>query len=1047
MFIPLIKSKFKVTKLTANYNSRKKLITKLSNGLSDEKKLTLVIGNAGYGKSSLVSDYIQNANIPYFWYTLNDNDADLVVFINHLVKGLKLVLPNMREDSLELLLSSTDPTNILHNVMGLLIENLSEQINDKFIVVLDDYQFLRNSELITKAIEYFIEYIPENIQLILISRYSPNLKKIPQLRVRQQLEEITPSDLKLSKEELKDIIPLEIVNLLTDEELTKLYEKTEGWIGILILIMQTYKNDTMIKKQLLNIIESSQTQPVFDYLAYEIFELQDEKVKKFMLISSLLPKINKELCNELDLSDYIQKITYLKDFNLFNYENEEDYAYNPLFKDFLNDKAKETLPFEELKSIYDKIAHYFVKRNQVEEALDYFFLSSNYLEAEKILQELSKEFFNSNRIDTLNKLVARFPEEYASNSANLQIIMGEINRLWGKYNEALKHFEKAEELAIKENSYSTLARTYIYESVIHASKGENTKDLIEEALKIFPEDDDYGLAFAYNTKGITYLFGEKIAESLKYFEKALKHYEKINDNLGQAKVLHNLGFAYSMLGSFEHSRDTYERSIKQAESVGKYPYIMTYNNIAIIYNYSSNFTEARKFAEKALSLSQKLQYKRDMSYAYWTLGMISSNIEEYIKSEDYFNESLNIGLELGDRQVQAYALSGLSETARLQGKLPKALDLIDEAIRRRDLPLDNQAIIELLMQRVSIYIELKNFDLAKNDLEVYLLPKIEKLKYTYYLTHVCFYLLVVYEKLDRKIFENYLEKTTTLIKENNYYFFLNQQKYIPQELQATLNTQEVVVNVVKPSKIKFYCFGEFKTLIQDKVIPNKDWSGFKTKLALSYLLHNPKGVSKEQLANLLYPDTDITRTAINVILSRLRKAIEPELTKNDSSQLITFNDGKYFFNFGTSYWLDTEEFNYLLKELNEIEDEGKKILTLKKIVDLYSGDFLSEFSSELWVQIEKETYRRKIEKVFEELFNLYYKKGEYQEIILLSEKEITIDRCNENAFQRKIKAFIAMNKKEEALKQYKIMKNILKAELGVEPSQESRILYQSIGLN
>src|SRR4029079_16598771 len=118
----------------------------------------------------------------------------------------------------------------------------------------------------------------------------------------------------------------------------------------------------------------------------------------------------------------------------------------------------------------------------------------------------------------------------------------------------------------------------------------------------------------------------KIAESLKFFEKSLKYYEEIKDHTGQAKVLHNLGYAYSMLGSFEHSRDTYERSINQAESAGKYPYIMTYNNIAIIYNYFGDFNVARKFAEKALNIAQKLQYKRDMSYAYWTLGMISTNL-------------------------------------------------------------------------------------------------------------------------------------------------------------------------------------------------------------------------------------------------------------------------------------------------------------------------------------------------------------------------------------------------------------------------------------
>ncbi|RYX89690.1 tetratricopeptide repeat protein, partial [bacterium] len=348
--------------------------------------------------------------------------------------------------------------------------------------------------------------------------------------------------------------------------------------------------------------------------------------------------------------------------------------------------------------------------------------SSQTATAEIYVLKIAQEMINTNRLETLSKLIQRFPEEFLDISARLNLYNGEINRLLGNYNEAINFYSKAVKIAEMENNQTDLALAYVYQTIIQASRGEQGENLIDKVFDMFSETDIHELAFAYNTKGITYLFGEKISESLKYFESALKYYEQLNDSTGQAKVLHNLGFAYSMLGSFEHSKSTYERSIKQAESSGKYPYIMTYNNIAIIYNYSGDFNEARNFAEKALNLAQKLGYKRDLSYAYWTLGMISTNLEEYIKSENYFNECLSIGIEIGDRQIQAYALSGLSELARLQEKLSKSSDLIEEAIRRRDLPLDNQGMIELIMQKTSISIDLSDFKTAKYDLEEYLLP-------------------------------------------------------------------------------------------------------------------------------------------------------------------------------------------------------------------------------------------------------------------------------------------------------------------------------------
>lgn len=1035
--IPLIKSKFRFPKKSTKYIKRKNINIKLENYIQEDKKLITVIGNAGFGKTSLIAEFIQTNNYNNLWYNLNESDSDLIVFLNHLIKGLSEKLRNFKQDALELILSATNPVDVLANSMAILSEELSNIKDDQFFIILNDFQFIRESEAINKALEYLIEYMPENIKIIIISRHNPHFKKLSQLRLRQELGEITQNDLKLTIDEVKDFFNSYSDIKITNEEIEKIQSQTGGWIGILVLLIQTYQNES-IKEHILGILKKNE--PVFEYFANEIFELQKPEIKDFLLKTSMLPKIDNEICKEIGLENYVENIDFLKKQNLL--EDNDECTYNQVFKEFLKEKARENISFFELQDLFNKLAKYAIKKGYIENAIDYYLLALNYDDAEINLLKISQDMIYTNRLETLLKNIQKFPEEHLDMSLRLNLYNGEIKRLLGNYVEAIHFFSKAEIIANRENDKSGLALSYVYQSIIQASKGEANNNLIDKALEMFDKKDISGLAFAYNTKGITYLFGEKILESLKYFEQSLRHYEELNDSIGQAKVLHNLGFAYSMLGSFEHSKSTYERSIKQAESSGKYPYIMTYNNIAIIYNYSGDFNTARSFAEKALSLSKKLDYKRDMSYAYWTLGMISANLEEYLKSEDYFNECLSIGLDLGDRQVQAYALSGLSELARLQEKYNKAHDLIQEAIRRRDLPLDNQGMIELIMQKTAISTDLNDLKTAKHDLEEYLLPKIEKLKYKYYLNHIYFYLSIVYEKENEKKSNEYALKSYELIKENGYYFFLSQQKYIPKYLSKQLENKNIEVNVTRPAKIKFYCFGEFKTSLEDKVITNKEWSGFKTKLGLSYLLHNPKGVSKEQLANLLYPDTDITRTAINVILSRIRKAIEPDMGKNDSSKYISFNEGKYFFNFGTNYWLDTEEFNHLIKEIAHNHDD--KMSILYKIVDLYKGDFLTEFSSEHWCQVEKEIYRRKIDSVFEQLFTILYKKGEFEEIVKISEKEISIELCNEKAFQRKIKALSAMSKNDEALKHYKIMKNILKSELGVEPSQESFLLYQKI---
>lgn len=519
MIIPLIKTKFKIPRLPFNYISRDYLINKLSEGLAEDIKLTLLIANAGYGKSTLIVDYVEKSRKDYFWYSLNENDSDLIVFINHLIKGLKLAVPSLNNDALEVLVSATEPEDVLHNIMGLLLEDLSMQVTEEFIIVLDDYQFIRNSDTINQALEYFIEYLPENIQLIIISRSMPNIKKIPQLRVRQQLIEIQINDLKFKRDETEKIIHKELKDNFSEGEISRLYSQTNGWIGIIILLTQAVKVDAGLKKSILEAIEEKES--VFEYIAYEVFEHQEKHIQDFMLRTSLLPKINREICRELSLQNINETLNLLKSANLFETFNENEYKYNPILKDFLQQKARESLKTEDLKNIFYKISVYFQKRQETENGLEYLFLSNNYKEAEDMLLDIAQDLINSNRLSSLEKFIKRFPENYLNKSSNLQIYLGEINRLLGNYPKAMEYFYQAEELAIRENNFSTLGRVYVYESIIHASKGEKeAEELINEALKIFPEDDSFGLAFAYNTKGITYLFSERIRESLNYFKKS-----------------------------------------------------------------------------------------------------------------------------------------------------------------------------------------------------------------------------------------------------------------------------------------------------------------------------------------------------------------------------------------------------------------------------------------------------------------------------------------------------------------------------------------------
>jgi two-component SAPR family response regulator len=1027
------KSKLKIPELPKNIVNRNELLKKVNLAISKKKKLIIITASSGYGKTTFVTDYILKDNKSNFlWYSINDIDNDPIIFLTHIVKGLKEIFKDFNLDIINLILSN-NIENIITTITALICEEISNFNDKNFYIVFDDYNNIKN-EVISNIIESFIEYLPKKTFIFILSKNYPNIRKINFFKIKQLVEEINNNDLKFSKDEIAKFLE---TYKFDNEIINKIEKVTGGWIGIINFIANTYKFDNF------DFSINQEKELLFSYIGQEFFDYQEKNIQEFMLKTSFLPYINKELCNNLfkkeDLSGIINK---LNELNVFEKDLNNQIKYPILLKEFLINKSNEILTEDEINKIYITIADYYVKNFDLDEAIEYYIKAKEFDNAKKYILNISKEFIYKNRIDTLIKIINKIDSEYINKSLDLLILLGDLNRLIGNYNKSFEYFDMANKISKEQKNNEKLAIVNIYKSILLASRGENVNtEEIDIYINMLNKDDFENLALAYNTKAINYLFENKVILSLDFFEKALKYYEKINDNFGQAKVLHNMGFAYSKLGKFERAKEIYELSIKQIESINKYPYIMTLNNIAIIYNYIGDFKSAINYAQKSFDIAYKLGYKRDLSYVYWTLGMIYTNLENFIKAEDYFNNCLSIGLELADRQVQAYALSGLSEVARMQNKINKSYDLIEEAIRRRDLPLNDTGNIELLIQKASICIDKENYSEAKEIIENYLIDKLENFSYNYYLTHVYFFLTLIYEKTDKNLFHYFSDKTKKLIMENNYNFFLNQQKYIPYTLKDINNKKIEVIN--KEYTIKFYCFGEFKTLVNNKQIPNKDWNGYKTKLALIFILHNKQGVTKEKLAEILYPETDITRTAINVILTRLRKAIEPNLNKNSQSKYILFNEGKYLFNFSIPYFLDTQEFEYFYNQLKEINDEKDLLQILEKICNLYKGDFASEFS-DFWVDIERENYKSKVNEALKKLGNLYLKNNKLDELLDLTQKFISIDRINEVAFELKIKALISLNKKEEALKQFNILRNILKSELDVIPSKSITELISKV---
>jgi len=243
--------------------------------------------------------------------------------------------------------------------------------------------------------------------------------------------------------------------------------------------------------------------------------------------------------------------------------------------------------------------------------------------------------------------------------------------------------------------------------------------------------------------------------------------------------------------------------------------------------------------------------------------------------------------------------------------------------------------------------------------------------------------------------------------------------------------------------LEIRCFGTFAALRNGEAIAGKQWQGHKTKLILAYLLMNRHGVSRDQLAEVLYGEELVSRSAILMLLSRLRQALEPDLAKNAPSRFIQFRDGRYSFNFGSKYRVDTEDFEFRLREAKQATG-GARVAITEKALESYSGRYLADLPGEVWVTGAQEHFHLQAMRAYDDVLAHYLDARDHEAVMHWADRCLRLDPCAESAHQAKMKALLSLGNRQGAIRHFQQMEQVLARELGIEPADDTRELYERI---
>ena len=387
----LLLTKLNRPPVTSDRIDRPRLIEQLDRGLQ-QGPLTLVCAAAGFGKTTLVSSWVEGLiagrdgvtpPLPSAWLSLDEADSDLVGFLRYFVAAIRTVFPEACAETLALL-GAPYPTAQAPLVIAL--GNELERLPARVVLVLDDYHAIRG-EAVHDFLSELLRYWPQKLHLVLISRSSPPLP-LANLRAKGQVAEIRTRDLRFTPEEAAAFLERALRAPLSQSAIALLDQRLEGWIAGLRLVTLSLGARADAETELAAL--SGTSVEIADYLVDEVISRQTPAILRFLLATAILDRFCADLCeavlgctagSEGPPCDVAVCIQWLESHSLFVIPLDNDrqwYRYHHLFQELLQHRLLAEVGPEQVSELHRTAASWFAGQGLVDEALHHALAANDF---------------------------------------------------------------------------------------------------------------------------------------------------------------------------------------------------------------------------------------------------------------------------------------------------------------------------------------------------------------------------------------------------------------------------------------------------------------------------------------------------------------------------------------------------------------------------------------------------------------------------------------------------------------------------------------------
>ena len=643
---PILTTKLSSPPLRTRMVERDALIQKLNQGM--DCGLVLLCAPAGYGKTTLISAWLHQMKQNSTWLTLDKQDDDPIRFLTYLAAALRKIDPSIGE-VLEIQLQ-TCPLPILENCLTPLINRINE-IGIPFWLVLDDYHVI-NHHKIHQAIRFLLTHRPHNLHLVIATRADPPLP-LSKYRAKSEIVELRLADLRFSEAETVEFFNQVIGMTFTTNDITLLYEKTEGWAAGLLMAGLSLQTRLDPSEYILSFF--NQDRYIMDFLFDEIFSGQSKEIQNFLLQTSVLERMCGSLCDAVTAQDNSQFILEtLEKNNQFLIpldDRREWYRYHHLYRDLLINRAKHSIAAV-VTNLHTRAGNWFRDHHLFGKAIEHLLLAQDYEGVASIIEQNIQEFDFQNQQSLLSGWLAQIPQPILIKHPWLCVY-----RAWGDYwsgnrgreEEWLKLAEQSiqeplpDQKIQKQHLEGHIAAVRAHIALINEDIPQ-ARSMGEKALQLLPIDDIRRCEAAIALAGVYWALGD-VQNTQKSFQSAVETALKINYASMAAGCMGYIGIQLIKQGKMNEARITFDEGLHMATLPdGNETPMAGFLNFRLgdLWRERNNLRLAEQYLKKGLEQSQYLGQPDILVDATICVGRFQLAIGDLDQAKYYIHKSEEI---------------------------------------------------------------------------------------------------------------------------------------------------------------------------------------------------------------------------------------------------------------------------------------------------------------------------------------------------------------------------------------------------------------------